>query len=157
MAHRCPKCQQVIIGAGHLYEGKTYCDQCYSEIIQKVEKREKDRVEVFEYIRQLFGFSELPTSWIAQLDSWVDNGQYKFKGIQCTLYYVYEIKGLEKNVEFGLTPVKRYYDEARQWNTNQKTIVEQNLQSQPKYETKVVTISQPISHKKKKEYRIEDL
>ena len=153
---RCPRCQQVIIGSGHLYNGKLYCDQCYLEIIQEVEKQESEKRDLYDFIKDLFMIEQIPESWIATIDHLLVSGK-TIAGIKMTLSYYYNILGNTPNTAYGLSIVKNYYEETRQYALKQQEIMQQNLQHEEKNETVTVKINRPVSQKRKTTYRIEDL
>ena len=153
---RCPKCQQIIIGSGHLYNGKLYCDQCYKIAIEEAQNFENEKRVLFDFIKELFVIDELPDSWIATVDQLVRSGK-TLSGIRMTLTYYYQILGNIPNATYGLSIVNKYYEETRQYALKQQEIMQKNLEHQEKAETVTVKITRPVSMRKKPNYRIEDL
>lgn len=153
---RCPKCQQVIIGSGHLYNGKLYCDQCYKIAIDEAQNFETEKRSLFDFIKELFGIDELPESWNATIDQLVRSGK-TLGGIRMTLTYYYQILGNTPSVTYGLSIVSKYYEETRQYALKQEEIMRKNLTHEEKSETITVKINRPVSQKRKLNYRIEDL
>lgn len=153
---RCPKCQQVIIGSGHLFNGKLYCDQCYLKIVEEAEKMEAAKRDLFDYIKEIFMIDSVPDSWIGTIDQLLASGK-TISGIKMTLKYYYEILGNTPNEIYGLSIVKKYYEETRQYALKQQEIMQKNMQHEEKQEVVTVRIKRPVSQKRKTDYRIEDL
>ena len=156
MGRRCPNCQQTIIGSGHLYNGKLYCDQCYLNIIEEVQRHENEKRGLFDFIKELFGVEEIPENWIVEIEQNLKSGK-TISGITQTLKYYYYILGNNPNPDYGLGIIKKYYEETRQYAIKQQEIMQNNLNHQDKSETVTVRISRPVSTRKKPTYRIEDL
>ena len=155
-SRRCPKCQQVIIGSGHLYNGKLYCDQCYTQIIEEVQQLELQKRDLFDFIKELFMIESIPDSWIYTIDQLLSSGK-KISGIKMTLIYYYQILGNTPNEVYGLSVVKKYYEDAYQYALKQQEIEKLNREHQEKAEQVTVRINRPVSAKRKPDYRIEDL
>ena len=153
---RCPKCQQVIIGSGHLYNGRLYCDQCYKQVLDEALNYENEKKNLCDFIKDLFNIEELPDSWIAKIDRLVRSGK-TLAGIRMTLMYYYNILGHEPNTTYGLNIVESFYEETRQYAIRQEEIMQKNLAHEEKAGTVTVKIRRPVSAKRKINYRIEDL
>lgn len=153
---RCPKCQQIIIGAGHLYNSKLYCDQCYKIVIEEAQNLEIEKRNLFDFIKELFGIDEMPDSWSVTIDRLIRSGK-TIAGIKMTLTYYYNILGHNPDTTYGLGIIEKYYEETRQYAIKQQEIMQKNLEHEEKSETVTVKISRPVSTRKKPKYRIEDL
>ena len=153
---RCPKCQQVIIGSGHLYNGRLYCDQCYKIILDDVLNHENEKKELCDFIKDLFAIEELPESWVAKIDRLERSGK-TLAGIKMTLVYYYNILGHEPLPAYGLNIIDSFYEETRQYAIKQQEIMKKNMEHVDKTETVTVKIRRPVSAKRKTNYRIEDL
>ena len=156
MGRRCPKCQEIIIGSGRLYNGKLYCDRCYKIVIDEALNFENEKRALYEFIKELFAIDELPDSWVATIDQLVSSGK-TLAGIRMTLTYYYTILGNTPNMMYGLSIVKKYYEETRQYAIKQQEIMQKNMEHEEKAETVTVKITRPVSTRKKPNYRIEDL
>lgn len=156
MGRRCPKCQQIIIGSGRLFNGKLYCDQCYKIASDEAQNFENEKRSLFEFIKELFAIDELPDSWVVTIDQLVSSGK-TLAGIRMTLTYYYTILGNTPNMVYGLSIVKKYYEETRQYAIKQQEIMQKNMEHEDKAETVTVKITRPVSTRKKPNYRIEDL
>lgn len=153
---RCPKCQQVIIGSGHLYNGKLYCDQCYKLAIDEALNIENEKKGLSDFIKELFAIEDIPESWVAKVDRLLRSGK-TIAGIRMTLTYYYDILGHEPIPTYGLSIVDSFYEETRQYAIKQQEIMQKNMEHEEKSETVTVKIRRPVSEKRKINYRIEDL
>ena len=153
---RCPKCQQVIIGSGHLYNGKLYCDQCYKLVVDEALNIENEKRGLFDFIKELFAIEEIPESWVIKVDKLLHSGK-TIAGIRMTLTYYYTILGHAPIPTYGLSIIDSFYEETRQYAIKQQEIMQKNIEHVEKSETVTVKIRRPVSEKKKTNYRIEDL
>ena len=142
-ARRCPMCQMMIIGSGHLFNGKLYCDSCYPTIIKEAETIEFQKEELYEFIRTLFGIDVIPDSWIVTLDKMISSGK-TIPGIRMTLTYYYTILGNPVNTTWGLNIVNKYYDETKQYAIHQQEIIAANQQHTDCSKSVTVRIKRPV-------------
>ena len=156
MGRRCPKCQEIIIGSGRLYNGKLYCDRCYKIVIDEALNFENEKRALYEFIKELFAIDELPDSWVATIDQLVSSGK-TLAGIRMTLTYYYTILGNTPNMTYGLNIVKKYYEETRQYAIKQQEIMQKNMEHEDHHKVVTVQINKPTGGKRKISYRIEDL
>ena len=154
-SRRCPKCQNTIIGMGHLYSGKLYCDSCYPTIIAEAQTIEFQKEELYEFIRKLFGMDILPDSWIISIDKMISSGK-TLAGIRMTLTYFYTILGNQPNSTWGLNIVNKYYEDAKQYAIQQQKITTANLNHVDGSKAVTVKIKRPVP-KRRPVCNIEDL
>ena len=128
---RCPKCQQVIIGSGHLYNGKLYCDQCYKLVMEETLNIENEKRGLFDFIKELFGIEEIPESWIVKVDKLLRSGK-TIAGIKMTLTYYYNILGHEPIPTYGLSIIDGFYEETRQYAIKQQEIMQKTSKMERK-------------------------
>lgn len=94
----CNQCKQRIVGKGFEIKGKTYCGGCYSDLLEELERKEKDKKQLGDFLLQLFQVSDLPIETISQIDFFV-NEQKNIDDIKNILSYYYNI--LENEIKYS--------------------------------------------------------
>lgn len=122
----CSRCQQRIVANVYRLNGKTYCGNCYDQLMQELTAQSIAKEELINYIKLLFGKSECPNEVIYAIDQAVKQGK-KIKGIKATLYYYYELTGHNiDNIYYIGKVITEQYDNARNYIQKQKEINEAN-------------------------------
>lgn len=154
---RCPMCQQVVIGTGHLFNGQLYCDSCYPLVLKSAEDIESQKTELYEFIRNLFGIDELPDSWMVSITKMLKSGK-TISGIRMTLTYYTSILGYSISPGMGITNlIDKYYEETRQYAIRQQEIITANQQHVDNSKAVTIRINRPVSSKRRPTCNIEDL
>lgn len=104
---------------------------CHQRAIAEHEKDNADKEALIDYIKELFGYEQLPQVISKQIKQYIEEYQYTYSGILKTLKYFYEIKHGDKdkaNGRIGIIPycyedARRYYYaiwEAQEQNKNKE-------------------------------------
>jgi hypothetical protein len=88
----CSKCGVHIIAAPYQYQGKTYCPQCYAEVIAQVKKNDSGMDSLLTYVRNLYSTMELSGSVISCINKFLKDGMTTDEIISVLEYY-YKAKG----------------------------------------------------------------
>lgn len=158
----CNSCGNKITGLKYTYEGKSYCQACYQNIQQELLKTEQEKDELYNYIKQLFVISELPSDLVAGIDRELFNGK-KIKGIKNTLWYYYEVNGHPcTNINSVIYTIRDQYENARNYVIQTKKIIEQNQTVNLDVPPNVIVIKKSDldaqnNNRPKINYKIEDL
>lgn len=155
----CNRCGQRIVGVKHKYEGKEYCDQCYSALMQELQELEKQKADLYAYIADLFNLTACPDYVIYGVDKALKAGK-KVSGIRATIWYYYQINGrIPNNPGEIITVINTEYDNARRYVASVKEVNKKNaevdLKNIPVNTVKIV--SNRKIKKWKPNYRMEDL
>ena len=158
----CNSCGNKITGLKYTYEGKSYCQSCYQIIQQELLKTEQEKDDLYNYIKQLFGISEVPGDLISGIDRELFNGK-KINGIKQTLKYYYQTTGHPcNNIGSVIYVIRDQYENARNYLINTIKIVEQNKIVNLDVPARTIQIKKSELDaqdkiKKKINYNIEDL
>ena len=142
----CNICKKHLEGYGDyvVKRGKKICLSCLNiEESMPAEKR-----SLLDYIIDLFGFRDVPESWLIFIEKQIKIGR-TYDGIRGTLYYFYEIKenDLPINNMSGIGIVEYVYDEAASYFKELEKTIDHNNSVQLQTQTKVYEVE--IPHKKK--------
>lgn len=154
----CARCNQRLIGNGHRYLSKNYCDACYEKEMTELEALEIEKERLYGYIKELFGCTECPAEVVYNIENYIKYGK-KVSGIRATIYYYYEIQGHPAdNILFLNKIIREQYDNARKYYEMAKTIKKQNDQTDLNVEPVVVQLQSNVNKKKRSiKYKMEDL
>ena len=153
----CAKCGQRLIGNGHRFLSKNYCDSCYEKEMVELEALEAEKDRLYGYIKELFGISECPSEVIYAIENNIKYGK-KVSGIRATLWYYYEIQGHTTDISFLNKIIKEQYDNARKYIESARQIKKQNDQTNLNVEPITVKLHSNINKKKRSaKYKMEDL
>lgn len=121
----------------HIHSSKTYCKKCYEKIIRESEEYK----QLITFICENY-LIDRPTGLILkQIKEYKNDYLYTYGGIVYTLWYVKEILNKEFIVTYGVSIVKYYYDEAKEYYSQQEKIkkdMETNCNA--KIKTKIVKV-----------------
>lgn len=124
--------------------GKKICLKCLA--IEESVPAEKQML--LDYIVEIFGFKNVPESWLIFIDKQVKMGR-TYDGIRGTLYYFYEIKenDIPLNIMSGIGIVEYVYDEAATYFKELEKTIDYNNSVEAKTETKIYQVSLPQKKK----------
>lgn len=143
---KCPICGQTFDANTEPYimvSSRRYAHQkCWQEADKLKSKEEKDKEQLIQYIKELFGYNKLPEKVNRQIKQYKDEYHYSYSAIYKTLRYWFEIKhgDLEKaNGGIGIVPY--IIDDARNYWLDIMQAKELNKElAQGKMELKVIEV-----------------
>lgn len=139
----CQKCGEKITGQKYTIDGKNYCYDCYQKILDEREKLEKDKQELYNYIKELFRIREVPSEIISMLDREISAGK-KPKGMKYTLKYYYIIQGNVINYDKIVSlifVIKDYYESAKKYQKDMALLKEKNSKKVIEDKKRIVKIN----------------
>lgn len=139
----CQKCGEKITGQKYTVDGKNYCYSCYQKILDEKEKLEKDKQELYNYIKELFNIREVPSEIISMLDREIAAGK-KPKGMKLTLKYYYIIQGNTINYDKLVSlifVIKDYYESAKKYQKDMAALKEKNLKKNIENKQRIIKIN----------------
>lgn len=111
-ARKCGMCgEKVYIGD----EGtqKDYKDYYHHECFEKKKRIAKNREELLDYVAELYEVQYPNPFMIKQADDFYKKRGYSYKSMKATLYYIYEIEGVQLKKDAGLGLIPYYYEKAK--------------------------------------------
>lgn len=155
---RCSKCgQNLVTGVFQIFDGKKLCSSCYAKAVEEAKQDEQALQDLFEYIKALFGITQIPFDWLEIIQTYLKDKKTYF-GIRATLYYYYEILGNKADSDGPALRIVRYqYDAASQYFQEQRALREHNLATNMDATSRVITMVSPVNVTRKPPYNIEDL
>lgn len=121
-AHRvkCPYCEHTFDANKEEYvkvqNGRRYAHKsCYDNAIALQDKEQTDKIELENYIKQLFHYDKLPKRVNDQIKKYTSKEyNYSYSGILKTLKYFFEIKGhTTEKVNGGIGIIPFVYEDAK--------------------------------------------
>lgn len=142
----CKGCgKQLQPNEKNVHNSKTYCIDCYKKVVRDSEEYK----QLIQYICENY-MIDAPTGLILkQVKEYKNDYFYTYAGITYTLWYIKEILNKEFIVLYGISLVKFYYDEAKQYYSHQEEVtksMENNKNVEIK--TKIVKINKANTTKK---------
>lgn len=114
----------------------------------RLTKESRDRKELCEYIKKLYGVKEVSLKAIRQMEKYAEEYHYTYSGMLKTLIYAFEIKKIKRDkMNEGIGIIPYFYDETRKyyqaiWLANQKN-AGKSLKSYAKKTVQTIIISPP--------------
>lgn len=149
---KCPYCNQYFRRSAEKYEfykQRYWHVDCYNAQVGEKQRITTERQELISYIEKLFN-KKVDARILRQIKTFIDDYGYKYKGIQLTLEYFFELKGnsLVKS-QGGIGIVPYVYEEAKQYYMMKQQVAEnlRTLEDVPVTEKKV-TIKDPTKQAK---------
>ena len=158
---KCPYCNQYFKRSTEKFiydKGRYWHEDCHNIQIGEKKKYEKDKRELIAYIEKLLN-KKVDARIHKQIKTFVEDYGYKYKGIQLTLEYFFELKGnLVSKAQGGIGIVPYVYEEAKQYYMMKDQVVENldNIEGSPVTNKKVV-IKDPTKQEKYKINRTIDI
>ena len=122
----CSRCGKKIIGTAHKLNDSFYCGDCYQNEMQSLASLEKEKKELYDYIKGLFGKSSCPESVTNAIERSLASGR-KIAGIRFTIYYYYQVlANSAENINEVPWIIRDYYDEARDYAVGMRRLGEEN-------------------------------
>ncbi|MBU5331720.1 hypothetical protein KQI61_05885 [Anaerocolumna aminovalerica] len=120
------------------HSSKSYCDVCY----KKVTRDSNEYKQLVEFICDNYKIEKPTGLMFKQIkDMKIENG-YSYGGMTYTLWYCKEILMKQLNVKYGVTLIKFYYDEAKNYYNEQERLIKQlNELEDIELKTKVIKIN----------------
>ena len=149
---KCPYCNQYFRRSQEEFvhfRQRFWHKNCYNLQTGERNKEEQDRKELITYIEKLFN-KKVDARILRQIKNFIEDYDYKYKGIQLTLEYFFELKGnsLAKS-QGGIGIVPFVYEEAKNYHIMKNQVSESldSLKEIPVIEKKI-TIKDPSKQKK---------
>ncbi len=129
----------------YIHVSKTYCEECY----KRVKRESTEYKELVEFICNNYDLDK-PTGFILkQIKEFKSDYGYSYAAMTYTLWYCKEILNKSLIEKYGISLVKYYYDEAKNYYLQQEKLKEQIKKlSNIKPKTKVVKQKSVNSNKK---------
>lgn len=158
--YKCSKCGKILKnGIKYNSGGKVYCYDCYQEVATKIEEEQSKKTEIYEYIKKIFKTKSLTDYLVDGITRLLKEGKTE-DGILYTLYYIYEIKEIDRELEYIIPNIKRYYQDAKDYHDLQLKVEAVNEEAQVEAKPVVIQIKKSDldeASKPKFSYNIEDL
>ena len=105
----------------HTHGSKTYCEDCF----KKIERESTEYKQLIEFICENYCL-ERPTGFmLKQIKELKNEFNYSYAAMTYTLWYCKEILNKEFIEKYGIALVKHYYEEARDYYSQQERMKEQ--------------------------------
>jgi predicted RNA-binding Zn-ribbon protein involved in translation (DUF1610 family) len=129
----------------HIHSSKTYCEECF----KKIERDSTEYKQLIEFICNNYEL-EKPTGFmLKQIKELRTEYGYSYAAMTYTLWYCKEILNKSLIEKYGVALIKHYYDEAKDYYSQQERLKEQiNKLSDVEVKTKVVKCTSMNSNKK---------
>lgn len=129
----------------YIHASKTYCEECY----KKIERESTEYKQLIKFICDNYELDK-PTGFILkQIKELKIEYGYSYAAMAYTLWYCKEILNKSLIEKYGVALIKHYYDEAKDYYSQQEKLKEQiNKLSDVKIKTKVVKKTSMNSNKK---------
>lgn len=118
---KCPICNEVFDANKEPYvmvSTRRYAhESCFLTSQEKEDKLKRDKQTLEDYIKELFGYTNIPEKVNRQIKKYIKENNYSYSGIYKTLKYWFEVKkgDIEKaNGGIGIVPFT-YDDAYRYW------------------------------------------
>lgn len=135
----------------YTHASKTYCKKCY----EKIERESIEYKQLIEFICNNYKLDK-PTGYILkQIKEFKTEYEYSYAAMTYTLWYCKEVLNKSFIEKYGISLIKYYYNEAKNYYSQQEKLKEQiNKLSDIKIKTKIVKKTS-INSKKKSTYLID--
>lgn len=153
----CSGCGGQFVGLAFNIGGEKYCEDCYNKKIREIENQSKEFEDLLQYLSEIFGILQIPEHVCSQYKKLVQSGQYTYGGIKGTLYYIYDVCGYYRAIEYSAAKVKDFYSEAKKYFDEIDKIAEENKNFIDSLEVCTIKMRPPENTKRKPKYNIEDL
>lgn len=160
MSGKCSRCGKILKGnLKYKSEGKTFCFDCYQIEASRIMEEQSKQSKIFEYIKKIFQIKTLNDQILDGISKYIKNGMSE-EDILYVLYYIYEINGLDLNEAFIISNIKRYFQEAMDYQAQQQKITNNNKNKEINAESVKIVIKKSDLDKEsepKFKYNMEDL
>ncbi len=118
---KCQRCKQqferlegnyVKISAGYVHKK---CEDEHQTHMQ-------ERKELIEYLCETYSFTYPDESWLKEIKRYHDERNYRYKAMQLTLQYAFEVRNMIPNVKYRLGIIPNMYEEARRYYQAQQDV-----------------------------------
>lgn len=140
-------------------KGKLFCFDCYQLEASRIMNEQAKQNRIYEYIKKLFVIYSIPESLVSGIENLIKDGITEDE-IMYILYYVYEIRENELDMNFIIPNIKRFQQEALAYKTKQEQVTEINKTKNITSESVIVKIKKADldeNSKPKFTYNMEDL
>ena len=129
----------------YTHASKTYCKKCY----EKIERESIEYKQLIEFICNNYKLDK-PTGYILkQIKEFKTEYEYSYAAMTYTLWYCKEVLNKSFIEKYGISLIKYYYNEAKNYYSQQEKLKEQiNKLSDIKIKTKIVKKTSINSKKK---------
>lgn len=119
----------------YTHASKTYCKKCY----EKIERESIEYKQLIEFICNNYKLDK-PTGYILkQIKEFKTEYEYSYAAMTYTLWYCKEVLNKSFIEKYGISLIKYYYNEAKNYYSQQEKLKEQiNKLSDIKIKTKIV-------------------
>lgn len=129
----------------YTHASKTYCKKCY----EKIERESIEYKQLIEFICNNYKLDK-PTGYILkQIKEFKTEYEYSYAAMTYTLWYCKEVLNKSFIEKYGISLIKYYYNDAKNYYLQQEKLKEQiNKLSDIKIKTKIVKKTSMNSKKK---------
>ncbi|GIN22541.1 hypothetical protein [Siminovitchia fordii] len=145
---KCPYCEEKLPKSeSHPYKKRYYHLECFNEWRNQADHRK----ELIEYICELYGIDAPTGMMVKQIKEFVEDYNYKYKGMELALRYFYETLGNQVLEGSGIGIIPYIYEDARQHHLTMMNVAEsvENLEKLNKKSKSVIVKSPTVSYTKK--------
>ena len=128
------------------YSSKTYCENCFKE----VQRESEEYKQLIGFICENYHIDKPNGFMLKQIKSFKTEYNYSYAAMTYTLWYCHDVLGKAFDEKYGVSLIKYYYDEAKEYYSQQEKLKTQvdNL-SNMKIKTKIVKHTSVNSEKNK--------
>lgn len=128
------------------HKAKTYCKECH----EKIQRDADEYRQLMTYICENYHMKRPSAFVLKQVKSFRIEYDYSYGAMTYTLWYCHEVLGKAFDEKYGIALVKYYYDEAKEYYSQQEKLKRQidNI-SKVEVKTKVVKQTSVNSNKNK--------
>ncbi len=158
---KCPYCESFFRRSEEeftYHKNRYWHKQCYTNSIQQAKSATQDKKDLHAYIEYILN-KKIDARIQKQIKTFIEEYGYKYKGIQLTLEYFFEIKGNPvSKAQGGIGIVPYVYEEAKNYYAlKQKAANSLNEVEGDPVTKRKVTIKDPTKQKKHLKNRTIDI
>lgn len=128
-----------------IHSGKSYCDKCYEGVLRDAEEYK----QLMKFICDNYEINKPTGLMLTQIKYLKNDLNYTYGGMAYTLWYCREILEKPLKVEYGVSLIKYYYEEAEKFYLQQEKISQQMIKMKDvKLSTKVIKSNKIINKTK---------
>ena len=145
----CNICKRKLTGYNDyvIKNNKKICKDCVAKQGKEKTEEEKEKEELYEYLKLLFQKTTIPESWNVFIEKQRKNGK-TYSGMQGSLYYFYELKGNAVSYENSAIGIIEYiYDEAKDYFRELNQVNEKNSKFVSQSQTRFYETTMPKDKK----------
>lgn len=119
----------------YTHASKTYCEECF----KKIERESTEYKQLIEFICNNYGMEKPSGFMLKQIKDFKNDYGYSYAAMTYTLWYCKEVLNKSLIEKYGVALIKNYYNEAKDYYSQQEKLTEQvNKLSDVEVKKKVV-------------------